>query len=362
MRPDWVNQRAERSYVLPVFAGIAFLVIAVAAGFYLTQPKTAYVIPDDVVARFGSPTRTIAMRLNNEPCNKTLVKTLTDDLINSSEYAAAVSFIKYTEKKCGPNENLLMSLYIAQKNSSDLAAAEATATRALGVFPVSADVYFSRAEVRREAGNFEGAYSDYRKTAYILSDPSEINETVFRNFADVADKLGRPCEASAIFQDFIAFDTENRRTPAAMALVRDWQKKGHCPKAFGYGHAKLYFDKSRQIILLPVMVNGVEAHMIVDTGASRTVLTKSFARRADIEPSTEKGAVVHTANGAIWQMGGRAEHIALGGASADNVPIFIQTDGQSGFGGHVDGLLGLSFLGNFKFTVSNGVLELRPLS
>ncbi|WP_281349314.1 retropepsin-like aspartic protease family protein [Parvibaculum sedimenti] len=109
-------------------------------------------------------------------------------------------------------------------------------------------------------------------------------------------------------------------------------------------------------------MNGIEARMIIDTGASRTSLTRSFAARAGIEPVKDDGSIAHTANGAIWVMGGRAKVISLGDARASNIPVFIQTVEQKGFGPGIDGLLGLSFLGNFKFTVNDGVLELQPLS
>ncbi|MCB2082050.1 MAG: retroviral-like aspartic protease family protein [Rickettsiales bacterium] len=102
--------------------------------------------------------------------------------------------------------------------------------------------------------------------------------------------------------------------------------------------------------------------MVIDTGATRTLLAKSLAKRAGIEPSSSLGSIVSTANGKIWQAGGRAKQITLGDASSSYVPVFIQTTDDNIFGNtDVEGLLGLSFLGNFKFSLNKGILELQPL-
>jgi aspartyl protease family protein len=100
--------------------------------------------------------------------------------------------------------------------------------------------------------------------------------------------------------------------------------------------------------------------MIVDTGASRTALSKQLATRAGIEPSGPEGAIVTTPLGKTWLPGGQADHTSLGGARLSDVPIFIQNSADSSFGDGLDGLLGLSFLGNFHVRIGGGTLELRP--
>jgi hypothetical protein len=59
--------------------------------------------------------------------------------------------------------------------------------------------------------------------------------------------------------------------------------------------------------------------------------------------------------------GGRADSISLGGARLGAVPVFIQDSTKGFLGEGVDGLLGLSFLGNFHVVINAGVLELRQL-
>lgn len=361
---DWSHDSgsSEKSYVLLAFAIILAVGGAIWLGYYLTRPEIKYAVSASVISRLDAPTRTIAIRLNEEPCNRTLANQMANALSSAAEYAATISFVGYIEKKCGPNEDLLMPLTVAQKGSGDFEGAEKTLARAIEIYPNSYRAYFERGETRAARGDFAGSYDDFRKAIYVYSDPSTILYRGFDALAKVAVKLGRPCEAVATIQDYIAFDSLERRTPALLGLIADWQKQGACPSAFGNGTTRIKYAKNTGGIILPVKVNGVVGRMVIDTGASRTALTKAFAARANIEPASDDGALVHTANGSVWAMGGRAKKISLGSATTGNVPVFIQMEGQKGFGPEIDGLLGLSFLGNFKFTLNNGVLELQPLT
>lgn len=361
---DWGHDSgsSEKSYVLLAFALILAVAGAIGLGYYLTRPEIKYAVSANVISRLDPPTRKIAIRLNEEPCNRTLATQFANSLSSASEYAATISFVRYTEKKCGLNEDLLTPLSLAQKNSGDFDGAEKSITRIIDLYPNAARAYFERGEVRAAHGDYSGSYEDFRKAIYVYSDPSTILYRGFDALAKDAVKLGRPCEAVATIRDYIAFDSLERRSPQLLGLIAAWQKQGACPSASGNGIARLKYTRTANAIILPVKVNGVEGRMIIDTGASRTVFTKTFAARAGIEPMEDDGAMVRTANGSIWVMGGRAKKVSLGSASTGNVPVFIQTEGQKGFGQHIDGLLGLSFLGNFKFTLNNGVLELQPLT
>src|ERR1700730_2971822 len=83
-------------------------------------------------------------------------------------------------------------------------------------------------------------------------------------------------------RDYIAFDPEKRRTQQLTTLMRGWQQDGSCAPLSGTGSALLRFDPNATAIIVPVEVNGVPARMIVDTGASRTALSKQLARRGGI--------------------------------------------------------------------------------
>jgi hypothetical protein len=99
--------------------------------------------------------------------------------------------------------------------------------------------------------------------------------------------------------------------------------------------------------------------------AARQILSapsneQRYMPRAGIEASGPQGAIVTTPMGKTWLPGGRAHKISLGGAWLSDVPVFIENLTDRSFGDGVDGLLGLSFLGNFHVRIGGGALELRP--
>lgn len=226
-------------------------------------------------------------------------------------------------------------------------------------YPADANVYGWRAEAREKRSDFAGAYADMRTALSLFRDPSDVALSVYYDLARLAAKAGDRCEAAATLRDYIAFDPERRHTQQLTTLMRGWQKDSSCAPLFGTGSALLRFDPNATAIIVPVVVNGVRARMIVDTGASRTALSKQLAGRAGIEPSGSQGAVVTTPMGKTWLPGGRADNISLGDARLSDVPVFIQNSADRSFGDGVDGLLGLSFLGNFHVRIDGGVLELR---
>lgn len=362
MRPDWVNQQARpRSYVLPVF--LAMLLIAGAGSygyFYFSAPKTEYDISVATYMRLDPNSRELARHLGEEPCNRDIGLNLANALRSAAEYTATIKLVRNFERRCGPNEDMWTPLFAAQQGSSDFVGAEETLDRILAHHPNANNAYFNRAMVRSARGNFSGAYEDYRNTIYVYSDPAQINYTVFSGMAEVAAKLGRPCEAMQLTSDYLALNGESERTANRLAVMRDYQKAGSCPSPLGNGSARMNYRRELGAILLPVKVNGVEGKFIIDTGASRTVVTRAFAARANVKGTDKDGTLAYTANGAIWSMGGRAKELSLGGATTRDVLIYIETG--KGLPPGIDGLLGLSFLGNFKVTINNGVLELRPLT
>ena len=348
---------AGRMVMLVMMAIAAF---AVAAGLlvYLNRGPE-FAISAEVVARLPPKFQLVARRLVGEPCNRTLEADLVSGLLEQVEYSAIVAFSEQTTAKCGSNEELLAAVVTAQLGSSDFVAAERTADQLVVEYPADPNVFGWRAEAREKRSNFAGAYADMRTALSLFLDPSDVALSVYYGLARLAAKAGYPCEAVVTLRDYVAFDPEKRRTQQLTTLMRGWQKDGSCAPPFGTGSALLRFDPNATAIIVPVEVNGVQARMVVDTGASRTALSKQLASRAGIEPSDPQGAIVTTPLGKTWLPGGRADHISLGGARLSDVPVFIQNSANRSFGDGVDGLLGLSFLGNFHVRIGGGALELR---
>ena len=56
------------------------------------------------------------------------------------------------------------------------------------------------------------------------------------------------------------------------------------------------------------------------------------------------------------------ESVKLGGLTAKNVPVVVQTTDAKLYGDGTDGLLGMSFLARFEVEIANGYVEVRSRS
>jgi clan AA aspartic protease (TIGR02281 family) len=110
--------------------------------------------------------------------------------------------------------------------------------------------------------------------------------------------------------------------------------------------------------LVPVQINGVSATLVLDTGASQTMISPDLARRAGM--AVTRGAPMLAGN----VVGGRrvsvplvrARSVSVGAAAVEDMDVGVY-DALPGRP-EVDGLLGASFLHHFKFTVDRKNLQL----
>jgi len=346
-------------------AAFLLFIATLAAGYYLygryaksLNTDSTALVPTNVVLRLEPKMRETAFRLNSDPCNRTLSFQLAGALLRDYSYSALIRMADSLKAMCGPNSDLLASVFTAQTLMSDYVGAEKTGDELIASYPAASTSYGWRALAREKNGNVAGAYADLQIAVGLVPDPKTIAFQSYFDLARLADGAGKPCEAIATLRDYVAFDALHRQTPQITTLTADWQKKAACPALAAAGSASLHYDMKPGVIVLPVEINGIVVKMVIDTGATRTALTEELANRLGIAYSDKQGATVTTANGKIMAAGGRAKYISLGGARLNDVPVFVQ---KAGFGDGVDGLLGLSFLGNFQVKMSNGTLELKPI-
>jgi aspartyl protease family protein len=353
---DWPRLLAIAGFITGAAAAAVGLMV-----YLSSTPKSA--VSPAVFARLVDPRiQLVARRLVDEPCNRTLQTELLNGLVEHAEYGTITTLFDEMKEKCGPNEELLPMVFTAQMRSSDFIGAERTADQLIAAYSINPDFYLWRAEAREKLSNFVGAYGDMRITLSLVTNPSLGTFTTYYGLASLASKLGRHCEAAATMRDYVAFDPEKRSTQQLTTIMREWQTQGSCDPLLGTGSALIRFDPKAPGIIAPVEVNGVPGRMLVDTGATRTLLSKPFADRAHIEPARSQGATVTTALGKTWLQGSRVDSIAVAGARLRDVPVFIESTAEGSFGKGIDGLLGLSFLGNFQVRIASGALQLEPLA
>lgn len=99
--------------------------------------------------------------------------------------------------------------------------------------------------------------------------------------------------------------------------------------------------------------HNIDAHLIVDTGATMTVISYPIAAELGLLSGSDNSInTVNTAGGSIQVSMAHLDHMQVGGAEAQHVAVAIHDlpDGISG----VSGLLGMSFLSNFLVTLDPG--------
>jgi len=113
------------------------------------------------------------------------------------------------------------------------------------------------------------------------------------------------------------------------------------------------------LIVEATLNNRFTGDFLVDTGATYVVVSKEVARQAKVKGRTGGDKVqLLTANGAVDAVLGEARKVEVGGASARDVVVAVVDDDPAP---GLAGILGLSFLSEFTYTVDAeaGLLRLR---
>src|SRR3990172_11850834 len=124
--------------------------------------------------------------------------------------------------------------------------------------------------------------------------------------------------------------------------------------------ASIPFEKHGQVVVIEAMLNGkTPAKLVVDTGASYTMISAATARALDIDRSgNERRLPIQTANGMIQAPLTSLESINVGGVEMKNLAAVIHDVVPNS---QLAGLLGLNFLSNFRMDIDTqkGLLHLE---
>jgi predicted aspartyl protease len=101
-----------------------------------------------------------------------------------------------------------------------------------------------------------------------------------------------------------------------------------------------------------------ESKLVIDTGATFTMISESLAFDSGIQPDTRSpGVQLNTVGGIIHAKMGTAKRIRVGNAERDDVRVVIHT--LPNFPEGVDGLLGLSFFEGFLVRLDHSQRQLH---
>ncbi len=124
--------------------------------------------------------------------------------------------------------------------------------------------------------------------------------------------------------------------------------------------ASIPFEKQGQVVVIEAMLNGkTPAKLVVDTGATYTMISAATAKELAIEPGgNDRRLPIQTANGMIQAPLTSLESINVGGVEMKNLAAVIHDVLPNS---QVAGLLGLNFLSNFRIDIDTqkGLLHLE---
>jgi clan AA aspartic protease (TIGR02281 family) len=124
--------------------------------------------------------------------------------------------------------------------------------------------------------------------------------------------------------------------------------------------ASIPFEKRGQVVVVEVMLNNsVPVRLVVDTGATYTMISAATAKELSIDPQQAPRTMpFQTANGVIQAPLANLESVIVGGMEIKNLTAAIHDAVPSA---QVAGLLGLNFLSNFRLDIDTekGMLHLE---
>ena len=359
---DWAGGGGLLTKILVAVALAAAVITAYSVTWHAPTPLDRPVMPLPPPARAAVAPENpqVTARFQREPCNRAAAGDEVLQLIRLNAFSQIVAMFDLVRQKCGTDEELEPYLFSAQMGLADFKGAAATADDLVKRYPADPQSHGWRAQAREKLGDFEGAYADMKKTLDLFPDRGNVHVSVFYDTARLAAAAGHPCEGARILCDFEAMNYTQNRTQQLDTLITGWRETGHCAEPAGPDELVVKYNAKAGGFVAQVTVNGVAGRMLVDTGATETLLTADMARRAHVRLVNDGGATLSTANGVAAFDAGRADRLALGHFSLNNVRVLIQPKQTAKFGGNIDGLLGLSFLGNFQVKLADGFIRIAP--
>ena len=164
------------------------------------------------------------------------------------------------------------------------------------------------------------------------------------------------------FTDSIHNIPEARRATAVRIKAQEPPRPAAPSKASPATVAKasVPFEKRGQVVVVEVMLNNsVPARLVVDTGATYTMISAATAKELSIDPQRAPRTMpFQTANGVIQAPLTNLESVTVGGMEIKNLTAAIHDAVPSA---QVAGLLGLNFLSNFRLDIDTekGILHLE---
>jgi aspartyl protease family protein len=269
---------------------------------------------------------------------------------------AANAHVSFSDSCGGYAPSLRTAANILYK-LSDYAGAATIASNLIKLEPFNDNGYFLRAIANDQGGLAKKAIDDYVTSIELFGDKNNISSFIYFALARSYEKLGQFCDAVLPIEAWVALNPARNDTSQTRAVIDNYTKRGGCASAKKSGEEVFHITR-KEVVKLPVTINGTRGILVLDTGASFVSLKRRFALRAKVEVEQDSFVRLNTANGLAEGKRGRAKLIQLRSLQAKDVPIVVQAESKGLYGEDVDGLLGMSFLSRFNVTIDSKSVRL----
>jgi hypothetical protein len=162
------------------------------------------------------------------------------------------------------------------------------------------------------------------------------------------------------------WDGFRRCAEDALAQVAEKRPYGAGRLAAKSGWASISYKPAGNLILVPAVLNDVEATLLFDTGSSVTIVRPDFARRAGMEVGpTAPRMTIRVAGGERFSVPFvKARALRVGDATVEELDVGIAESLLRQFPATVDGVLGNNYLNHFRVTIDRQArrLVLAPVA
>jgi aspartyl protease family protein len=296
--------------------------------------------------------------LGREPCDRLAIVKLGLALGNVGRRREAATAQLSFSAACGGHVPSLKSATSILLDLSDYAGATAAASELIKLEPFDASGYNLRALAYDRGGSPKKAIDDYLTTIELFENkaslPSDIYFAVARNY----ERLGQFCDAESSVETWVALNPGSNNSSRTQAIIADYTAKGRCESPGSRAEEVFRFPPQKNVVRLPVAVNGVRGTFILDTGATFVSFSEAFAQKAKVQIDQDSKIRMHTANGIVDAKRGRATTVQLRSLQAKDVAVVVHDAVRGSFGDGVDGLLGMSFLSRFKVSIDTQAIRI----
>jgi tetratricopeptide (TPR) repeat protein len=224
------------------------------------------------------------------------------------------------------------------------------------------------AEVDFFENRSESSYQLLRRATAI--EPNEPDFWVA--FGRAAARLERFKEAAGYYERFLAVSPklDQERRERYRGLIQFYQSLStmgvnHLHRIEGPRLARIPFRLQNDRPFVQVRIGNTTLNLVIDTGASISVLSHEAVEKLGIRPLARGGRARAVGGGGTFPIVyGLADSIDMGGVKIFNVPLYIRTIHSSKEPAPqpdtvtADGFLGLSVLSNFRLTIDYAAQQL----